>query len=116
MAMTTIAEDAVWHLHLSDHTVPFGGPSVGRDAIRASYFNILKDWDYIQYQPQILDTVGDTVRYRIAFQYRYRRTGATLSGSCRGTVVVKDGLINRIDEYHDAALINAFMRMADPPP
>jgi ketosteroid isomerase-like protein len=116
MAMTTVAENAVWHLHLSDSTVPFGGPSIGREAIRANFFAILKDWDYIRYEPHFANEAAGVVRYRINFQYRYRRTGEDLIGSCRGAVRVESGYIVHIDEYHDAALIEAFMRLANSKP
>jgi ketosteroid isomerase-like protein len=112
MAMTTVAGDAIWHLHLSDSTVPFGGPSVGREAIRANFFAILRDWDHLRFEPHVLSDDGDAVRYRVDFAYRYRQTGEDLIGSCRGLMRVAAGHIVFIDEYHDAALVDAFVRLA----
>ena len=51
------------------------------------------------------------VRVQVSFVYHHRRTGENLVGTKRLVIRLKDGLIVRVDEYHDAALIEAFMRL-----
>ena len=47
--------------------------------------------------------------------YRHRASGEVLSGRFRMVMQVKDGLIDRADEYHDRAKVEAFLRLVGQP-
>jgi len=51
------------------------------------------------------------VRVQVTFIYRHRRSGENLIGTKRMVMRLRDDLIVRIDEYHDAGLVEAFMRL-----
>ena len=44
-------------------------------------------------------------------EYEHIKTGLHLSGTMRMVIVVTNGLITRVDCYHDGERISAFMRM-----
>jgi ketosteroid isomerase-like protein len=110
-AMAYVAENAVYELHISDEALPFGGVTAGRAAIEAVLRQIRVDWQYILYRPLALAEDGDIVRFQVEFMYRHRASGEVLGGRFRMVMHVKDGLIDRADEYHDRAKVEAFLRL-----
>jgi ketosteroid isomerase-like protein len=105
------ADDVVYALHISNEALPFGGESHGKERIKGILYAILADFDYRKYEPVILGVRGDVARVQVSFVYHHRRTGEDLVGSKRLVITLRDGLIARVDEYHDAALVEAFMRL-----
>jgi len=110
-ALTYVADDAVYELHVSDEVLPFGGTTAGRAAIEAMLRRIRADWEYILYRPLPLTQAGNIVRFQVEFMYRHRASGEVLSGRFRLVMRIEDGLIKRADEYHDRAKVEAFMRL-----
>jgi ketosteroid isomerase-like protein len=112
MTVSHVHDDFVYALYISDTALPYGGETRGKDNVRAVLYAILADFDYLSYDPEIIAVEGDVVRTSVAFVYHHRRTGENLSGTKRMVFRLADGLITRIDEYHDAAKVEAFMRLA----
>jgi ketosteroid isomerase-like protein len=110
-ALRFVAEDAAYELHISNEVLPFGGQTIGRDAIAATLRRIRADWDYILYRPLALTEAGNIVRFQVEFMYRHRASGEVLNGRFRLVMRIEDGLIVRADEYHDRAKVEAFMRL-----
>lgn len=104
-------DDIVYEIHADTAEHPFFKVMRGKEACRDALFNILKDFDYLKYEPTINSVKGNTVRSSIAFRYRHRPTGEVLEGSRRLVFKLQDGLIARIDGYHDAKLVEAFIRL-----
>jgi len=104
-------EDIVYEMHVDAVELPFFRVTRGKEACRDALFAILRDFDYLKYEPTINSVKGSLVRASIAFRYRHRATGEELEGSRRLVFKLKDGLIVRIDGYHDAKLFEAFMRL-----
>ena len=109
--MAYIDDDAVYALYVSEQTVPFGGVSEGKDAIRATLYMMLEQFDYLRFDRAIVGVDGDVVRVQTQFKFHHRRTGGNLEGSMRTVFTVKDGLVVRCDEYLDEELVDAFMRL-----
>jgi ketosteroid isomerase-like protein len=112
-ALSFIAEDAVYELHISSDLLAFGGVTAGRANIAAALRKIRADFEYILYRPRRYAAAGDTVRFQVEFMYRHRASGEVLSGRFRLVMQVKDGLLVRADEYHDRAKVEAFMRLVN---
>jgi ketosteroid isomerase-like protein len=112
MTVAHAADDVVYALHISNEALPFGGETHGKERIKGVLYAILADFDYLKYEPVILSVRGDVVRVQVSYVYHHRRTGEDLVGSKRLVIKLKDGLVTRVDEYHDAALVEAFMRLA----
>lgn len=109
--MGFIAEDAVYALYISRDVVPFGGETVGRANIEAALRQIRCQWDYLLFRPYNFAAKGDIVRARVEHMYRHRASGAVLSGHFRLVFKLRDRLIVRADEYHDRAMVEAFVRL-----
>ena len=112
MTVAHVHEDFVYALYISETALPYGGETRGRDNVRAVLYAILAEFDYLRYEPEIISVEGDVVRVAATFVYHHRRTGEDLSGTKRMVFQLSDGRIARIDEYHDAAKVEAFMRLA----
>jgi ketosteroid isomerase-like protein len=110
-AILLVAEHAVYALYISGDLLPFGGETVGRDNIAAVLRQIRREYEYLLYRPLALKPNGDEVRFQVEFMYRHLRSGEVLSGRFRHIMRIEDGLIVRVDEYHDRAKVEAFMRL-----
>lgn len=106
-----IAPDIVYTLNVSPDVLMLGGETRGWDAVNAKLLGIREAFDYLVYRPRIFAVQGNVVRARIEFAYRHKRSGQLLSGHMRSVFEVRDGLIARCDEYVDAPLVEAFMRL-----
>lgn len=110
-ALGFVADDSVYALHISQEALPFGGETVGRAGIAACFHEIHRQFEYLVFRPHHFVADGDAVRVRVEFMYRHRASGEILSGNFRIIFTVRDGLLVRADEYHDRAMVEAFMRL-----
>lgn len=83
----------------------------GRDAVREMMFDVLMRFDYLRYNSTILSVSDGTARVQIQFDLRHRSTGEHLTGSKRQFYMVAGGKIQRINEFHDEAMLAAFARL-----
>jgi ketosteroid isomerase-like protein len=104
-------EDMVYELHSATRELPYSGVTRGKAACRDLLFTIIKDFDYLKYEPHIIGVEDDVVRAQVSFIYRHRQSGEVLEGTRRLVFRLRDGLIVRMDRYHDAKLVDAFIRM-----
>ena len=107
------ADDIVYQLYICQSAHPFGGERIGRDAVRDMLYDLLADFDYLSYRPVILAVRDGVARVQTHYHLRHRATGEHLTGSKRFVCVLQGGLVTRIHEYHDAPLVEAFMRLTD---
>lgn len=111
MTLAHTSEDIVYALYISEHALPYGGETSGKASIRNVLYAILAEFDYLKYDPTIVAVDDDVVRAQVQFTYHHRLTGENLAGSKRLVFTVRDGLVVRIEEYHDAGMVEAFMRL-----
>lgn len=104
-------EDAVYELHVSRSATLVDRVYRGREACRNALYSLLRDYDYLKYEPTINSASGNTVRARVAFRYRHRSTGEILEGSRRLVFEIEDGLIVRVDGFYDESLVEAYVRL-----
>jgi ketosteroid isomerase-like protein len=82
----------------------------GRDQLREFLQSItavaesMSVTDYFRFEDGV-------ARASVECYIRHKRTGHVLAGSYRQVVTYRDGLIERVEEYHDAAKMAAFWRM-----
>ncbi|WP_072394083.1 nuclear transport factor 2 family protein [Hyphomicrobium sp. CS1GBMeth3] len=110
-AMRFVADDCVYALYISQEALPFAGESVGRDSVEAALREARRQFRYLVFRPYNYNVRGDTVRFRVEFMYRHNASGEILSGRFRMVMQLRDGRIVRADEYHDRAMVEAFMRL-----
>lgn len=115
-ALEMVDDDAVYLLHVSETTLPFGGENRGKANVARALAKMREDFEYVLYRPFPLTENGDVVRGQVEFIFRHRKTGETIDGRCRMIWKVANGRIVRCEEYQDAAKLGAFMRLVDGPP
>ena len=103
--------DIVYTLNVSPDALLLGGETRGREVVRAKMLAIREQFDYLVYRPRVFSVRDDVVRVRTEFVYRHRPSGELISGQMRTVFTVRDGLIVRVDEFVDAAMIESFMRL-----
>jgi len=101
----------VYKVHVNSTVLPFGAETRGHEAFRNLLFTILADFDFLKYEPTVVSVNGRLVRTHVAFKYLHRQSGETLEGTRRLVFTIRSGLILRIDGYHDAELVEAFVRL-----
>ncbi|MGQ0671702.1 MAG: nuclear transport factor 2 family protein [Hyphomicrobium sp.] len=110
-AFDCVAEDAIYVLHVAETTLPHGGERRGRPAIRKALAKSWDNFEYILFRQLPLSGSEDVLRGQVEFMFRHRRSGEVISGTLRHVWMVRNGLIQRCEEYHDAAKLDAFMRL-----
>ncbi len=111
MTAMHLHKNIIYKIHVPVEIRPFGGERHGIDECREAMFAILKDFDYVEYIPTIVSSIGNVVRAQIRFKCRHRHTGCVLEGTRRLVIRVRDNLVDRVDSYHDARLIETFMQL-----
>lgn len=109
--MHLCAPDIIYTLNVDPETHQLGGETVGWEAVNAMMLGIRDVFDYLVYRPRILGVEGNKVRVRVEIVFRHRPSGELLTGSIRAVHTVRDDRIVRVDEYVDAAMLEAFMRL-----
>lgn len=113
MTAALFHENITYKLHVTSMSLPFGGEWVGIEACRNALFSLLEEFDYLRYEPTIISVRGSVVRAQVRFKYLHRRTGGILEGTRRLVFNVKNDRIVRVYGYHDAQLVDAFMRLTE---
>lgn len=106
-----MADDIVFCLYLDQDLLAFAGETVGKPAVLAAFTRMRQDWDYLARRTTHMVEEDDVVRLGLEYMYRHKASGEILSGNCRIVVRFRDCLVIRIDEYHDKALVETFMRL-----
>lgn len=109
--LALLTDDIVFALFVPQEVLPFGGETTGKASVSDRLQTILDQFDTLMYEGKVTRTQGETVYGRIAYQFRHKVTGETIDGVMRQVIVVCDGLIARLNEYHDIELVRAFMRL-----
>lgn len=110
-SMKACAADIVYTLNVSPDALQLGGETVGWEAVTARMLAIREVFDYLVYIPRIMSVEGDKVRASIEIILKHRPSGELLAGHIRNVLTARDGMVVRVDEYVDAALIETFMRL-----
>jgi ketosteroid isomerase-like protein len=109
--LALLADNIVFALFVPQEVLPFGGETVGKPSVSDRLQMILEQFDTLSYKGKVTRTLGDNVHGMVAYRFRHKVTGETIDGVMRHVIEVRDGLIVRINEHHDIALVRAFMRL-----
>lgn len=109
--LSTFADNVVYHVYTFQEDTPRFTEFGSKDAVRAVLYDVLAAFDYLFYSSDLLELRNGVARVQSQFVLRHRVSGESLSGSKRQRIQVANGRIVRIDEYHDVAMINAFVRL-----
>ena len=109
--LSGLSEGILYQLYTFHNARPSLQLLTGKDAVRTMMFEVLAQFDYLHYEPTVLDVSGGIGRVQIQFDLRHRASGERLTGSKRQFYVIGDHVITRINEFHDTALVAAFLRL-----
>jgi ketosteroid isomerase-like protein len=112
--LSMFAEDALFVVHATPEGTQHAGLWEGREQIRGALIYLRTLLEYILYRPRIVSADGNRVYVTIEFKSRHRPSGERLDFRFRQEFTVEHGMITRCDEFHDAAMLTAFMRMFAP--
>lgn len=111
MTLSHLHKDIVYKVHASSDVLPFGGEKRGEEALRDLMFDVLTDFDVLQYSLRFIRVVRNGARAHVRYIYRHRATGEVLEDTRRLVLQFRDGRIGRIDAYYDDRMVEAFMRL-----
>jgi ketosteroid isomerase-like protein len=113
-----VTDDLYFAQLVSPADLRHAGVTVGKDKFGERADMVFADWAFEKIVPIQLTVEGHIIRYLCDFKIRLRRTGDLFEARMRSVFYVKDepgGRIYRIEEYHDAACFEAFMRLNNLP-
>ena len=111
--MGFIAQDCILNVHLPEGLAAHCGARVGRDAVRAALLEFRQQYKLILYRPIIVSFDAREVRQRVEFMATQTASGERVVLNCRQVWVIERAMVVRCDEYHDAPLVEAQIRMID---
>jgi len=109
--LALLADNVVFALLVPQEVLPFGGETVGKASVSDRLQTILDAFDTLSYEGKVTRVQDEIVHGMVAYQFRHKLTRETIDGVMRHVIQVRDGLIVRINEYHDIELVRAFMRL-----
>lgn len=109
--LSTYADDIIYNVYTFQEAAPRFAEFSEKEAVRAVLYDILAEFDYLYYASNLIELRDGVARVQSQFVLRHRASGESLSGSKRQRIHVANGEIVRIDEYHDVAMVDAFMRL-----
>jgi ketosteroid isomerase-like protein len=108
-------EDVVHILNIDGTVAPFAASVEGKPALREKLLLLLDTFDVGTLINDGHRVEGCRASGSYKFTYIHRATGERLSGSFRFVIEQRGGLIFRMEEYHDAAYVEAFVRLVAMP-
>ncbi len=111
MQLAYFADDALFLEHLPAGAIPYAGRTLDKAGMAERLAFMYATWELLRAAPLNFLVEGELVTCQMEFVFRFKATGNLLEGRVRHLFRVVDGRIVRLDEYMDAALLDAFMRM-----
>jgi ketosteroid isomerase-like protein len=113
--LALVTDTIKFTLHIPPDVLPFGSapnaPTIGKRALSDQLQTVLDIFDTVAYAGRWAGTDGDRVHGQVSYCFRHKLTGEEIEGVMRHVILVEDGRIAALDEYHDVERIKAFMRL-----
>jgi ketosteroid isomerase-like protein len=109
--MEMLTDDIAYALYLDEAVVTFAGETHGKASFRERLAQMHQAFEYVLFRPLGVRVSGDVAHCQVEFMYRHRATQEMLSGRFRLVMTVAGERLSRIEEYHDAERVRAFMRL-----
>lgn len=107
----------VYTLNVTDELMPIGGEHRGKAHIKSIMQPMREIFDYRVFRPtRISDADKDgNVRVHLEYVHQHRPSGEMISGTCRFVFKIEHGVIVKVDEFHDRAKLESFLRLYGSP-
>jgi len=113
--MCFIGDNVVHILNVDGQVAPFAASTTGKAALRDKLQLLLDTFDFGAFVTDSLKVERNVARAHIKIIYMHFDTGERLNVSFRFNIAQRDGLIVHMDEFHDAAYLEAFVRLVNRP-
>ena len=110
-SMACFTDDVVFAMYVPQHVLPFGGETTGKPAAADRGRMVFQQFHVAEYVAEITGASDQIVRGHIRYRFRHRATGEEIDGTLRHVLTARGNLFCRLEEYHDADKIAAFMRL-----
>jgi ketosteroid isomerase-like protein len=111
--LALFTEDAVSIVHLTEGNVSASGTKIGREQISEALYGNLAVWYYKVFRPTNVVVDGNVGRVQVAFEYVHLETREIFASTMRIVITTWAGRICRIEFFHDAPRVAAFMTFLD---
>ena len=93
-----VADDVVYSLNIDEELAPFAGITHGREGMMAAFYQMIEQYDYLDWKQVIVGVEGNVARVQTQFRLHHRRTGTNLEGSMRTVITMgDDGMMVRCE-------------------
>jgi ketosteroid isomerase-like protein len=101
------ADNFCHDIHIAPSVHPLGGPAQGKAAIDRLK-RITEQFDFVSYEIAGLIVSGGRAAAQAHLRYIHKPTGESLETTLGHFWTVRNGLVERLDEYHDMGTVQAF--------
>jgi len=108
--MSFIDDDIVYTVNVDGYQVPYASSAVGKDEVRWRLQLLLDTFFVAAFVVESLVHEPELSRTTVLGFYKHKQTGERLEVKVRFLGWVRNGLLTRIEEYHDAAYVESFER------
>jgi ketosteroid isomerase-like protein len=105
-----LADDVIYTVNVDAREVPYAMGTVGKEEMRGHLQLLLDTFIINAFVIEHLVHEAAYSRSTVLGYYRHKKTGERLDVRIRFRFWVKDGLITRLEEFHDAPYVEAFER------
>lgn len=104
-------DDVVYAFYIDTELAPFGGVSIGRDVMMHRLAMIDDLFELLDYRLLGARQESDNLNASIAYHFRHKATGEDIAGTMRVNGQLRGQQLCRVNEYHDRARVEAFLRL-----
>lgn len=109
--LNCLSDDCVYALNVPQDVLEFAGEHTGKPAIEQCLTAMLREFSYLAIAVDSLVANDGAARAQIVYYYRHNDSGQRLDGRLRHVWTLAAGRVVRLEEFHDVALLKAFLAM-----
>lgn len=108
--LSCFTDDIVHNVNVDGQQVPFAASATGKEAVRRRLQLLLDTLEVQAFVIESLIHTAECTKTRVLGFYKHKVTGERLDIFPHFHAYVRDGLVYRLDEIHDAPYVEAFQR------
>jgi ketosteroid isomerase-like protein len=97
-------------IHLPDELVLGGNATRDKQATRELFSHFMDSYDFLAFEPGPIIVTGDRALVNSHVRFRHKLTGKELNTRIQQTWGIKDGKAVSLEEQHDRAAVEAFVK------
>jgi ketosteroid isomerase-like protein len=97
-------------VHLPDELLQGGNMTRDKQATRELFSHFMDTYDFLAFDPGPIIVTGDRALVNSNVRFRHKQSGKQLTTRIQQTWEIKDGKAVSLDEQHDQAAVEAFLK------